>query len=343
MRILVIRNSAMGDVAMVAPVMQALQLQYPEVEVLLLTRSSFHPFFESMAKVELFSPDYLKRHKGVFGIHRLYQDILATGPIDYVIDLHDVVRSKVLRSFFNAKGIPVSVINKGRKEKKALVKSIDKQPLQHTVLRYAEAFSNAGFPLVPSNKTSILVANEQKIMAKSYLNGASKLKIGIAPLAKHSLKVWPEQNMVELMKLISQKVDASFYLFGDKNEAAQLNQITAEVKNTINLAGKTSLQQELAIMSQLNFMIAMDSANMHMASLVGTKVISIWGATDPIAGFGAWGQSEAFSVKIPFTELPCRPCTVYGKGECSRKDFACMIQLTPERVLQVLETNQLLS
>lgn len=333
----------MGDVALVAPVMQALQLQHPEVKVLLLTRSTFHPFFESMPKVELFSPDYLKRHKGIFGIHRLYQDILATGPIDYVIDLHDVVRSKVLRSFFNAKGIPVSVFNKGRKEKKALVNSIEKKPLQHSVLRYAEAFSNARISLVPSNNASIIVADEQKKMAKSYLNSSTKLKIGIAPLAKHLLKVWPEQHMVELMKLISQKVDASFYLFGDKNEAAQLNHITTEVKNTINLAGKTSLKQELAVMSQLSFMIAMDSANMHMASLVGTRVISIWGATDPLAGFGAWGQPEDFSVKIPIAELPCRPCTVYGKGECSRKDFACMNQLTPERVLKVLETNQLLS
>jgi ADP-heptose:LPS heptosyltransferase len=343
MRILVIRNSAMGDVAMVGPVMKALHIQFPKVEILLLTRAAFHPFFESMPKVELFSPDYLKRHKGIFGIHRLYQDIMATGPIDYVIDLHDVVRSKVLRSFFNAKGIPVSVIQKGRKEKKDLVKSTDKTPLKHTVLRYAEAFSEAGFPVNPNTETTISIGEDQKKIAATILNSPSTLKIGIAPLAKHSLKIWPEQKMLALMKLISQKGDCSFYLFGDKNEAPSLDRIAKEVNGTINLAGKYSLQQELAIMSQLNFMIAMDSANMHMASLVGTKVISIWGATDPIAGFGAWGQPEDYAVKISFSELPCRPCTVYGKGACSRKDFACMNQLEPERVLQVLEAHQLLS
>ena len=90
-------------------------------------------------------------------------------------------------------------------------------------------------------------------------------------------------------------------------------------------------------MSKLDLMIAMDSSNMHMAALVGTKVISIWGGTDPFSGFSAWMQPDIFSVRIPIDELTCRPCTIYGKGECRRGDFACMNWLTPEKVFKKIE------
>jgi len=75
---------------------------------------------------------------------------------------------------------------------------------------------------------------------------------------------------------------------------------------------------------------------MHMAALTGTKVISIWGATDPLTGFGAWMQPDEYSVRIPVDQLKCRPCTVYGKDKCKRKDHACMMWLTSEMVLKRL-------
>ena len=103
------------------------------------------------------------------------------------------------------------------------------------------------------------------------------------------------------------------------------------------LAGKLNLDEELALMSRLDLMIAMDSSNMHMAALTGTKVISIWGGTDPLTGFGAWMQPEDYSIRIPVDELTCRPCTIYGKGECRRGDFACMNWLTPEMVFRKIE------
>jgi ADP-heptose:LPS heptosyltransferase len=83
-------------------------------------------------------------------------------------------------------------------------------------------------------------------------------------------------------------------------------------------------------------MIAMDSSNMHMAALTGTKVISIWGGTDPLAGFSAWMQPDSYSIRIPVEELDCRPCTIYGKGK-TRNGFACMNMLTPDLVFKRIE------
>jgi len=113
--------------------------------------------------------------------------------------------------------------------------------------------------------------------------------------------------------------------------------LQAKIPGSTSLIGKLTLDEELVFMSKIDLMISMDSSNMHMAALVGTKVISIWGGTDPLSGFSAWMQPDNFSIRIPVEELTCRPCTVYGKGECKRGDFACMNWLTPEIVFERIE------
>jgi ADP-heptose:LPS heptosyltransferase len=163
------------------------------------------------------------------------------------------------------------------------------------------------------------------------------LNIGVAPYAKHKLKMWPEENMISLLRLIAEKRKCRFFLFGGKEDAEKMVAFQSRIPGSVNLVGKLSLDEELALMSRLDIMIAMDSSNMHMAALVGTKVISIWGGTDPFSGFSAWNQPEDFSLCIPFDELSCRPCTIYGKGECKRGDLACMNWLTPEQVFNKID------
>lgn len=163
-----------------------------------------------------------------------------------------------------------------------------------------------------------------------------ELNIGVAPYAKYKLKMWPEENIVRLLEMISEKHKSRFWLFGGNEESESLAAFQKKIAGSFNTVGKLSLDEELALMSKLDFMIAMDSSNMHMAALVGTKVISIWGGTDPLSGFGAWMQPENFFVSIPIDELSCRPCTTYGKGECARGDFACMNWLTTEMVFKRL-------
>jgi ADP-heptose:LPS heptosyltransferase len=333
MRLLVIRTSAMGDVALVTPVVKEMNRQFPEAEIMLLTRPSFKAFFTRSDKLTIFSPDFKGIHKGLPGLIRLYREIRKTGKIDHVIDLHDVIRSKILRLLFRLDGTPVSVIDKGRKDKRALIRGKRKDHLKHTVARYCDVFAGAGYVLNPADKQGIVPTKEGLKKAGELLSMNSGLNIGIAPYALHKLKMWPEENMICLMNLISEKQDVMFFLFGGADESNQLEGIKKQIKNSVNLAGVLSLEEELALMSKLDFMIAMDSSNMHMAALVGTKVISIWGGTDPLNGFGAWMQPEEYSIRISVDELTCRPCTIYGKGECRRGDLACMNWLLPEKVL----------
>lgn len=326
----------MGDVALIAPVLEGMRKQYPDIELVLLTKSSFRPFFSSISQLRYIFPDFKNRHKGLPGLKRLYKDINDQVKIEMVVDLHDVLRSKILRFFFRLSGVPVSVIDKGRREKRSVVRGTNKSMLKHSVERYCDTFERAGFPVTPSGGPWIVPSSEAVKKAEMMMGNNGELNIGVAPYAKHKLKMWPEENMVRLLQMISEKHKVKFWLFGGIEDSGQLDAFQTRINGSFNTVGKFKLEEELALMGRLDLMIAMDSSNMHMAALTGTKVISIWGGTDPICGFGAWMQPGDFSVSIPYDELPCRPCTIFGKGECRRGDLACMNRLTPEIVFQKL-------
>lgn len=337
MRLLVIRTSAMGDVALVTPVIRAVTHQYPDVEVVFLTRSSFKPFFYAVSGLILFFIDLRIRHKGFFGLVRLFRDINSTGKFDAIIDLHDVLRSRFLRFLFRMKGVPSFVINKGRGEKRKVISGKVKTGLKHSVERYCDAFANAGFPVALTDGPWIIPAPEALSQIASLTGNQEVLKVGVAPYARHKLKMWPEKSMNKLLGMISEKYNVRFFFFGGMDEKVKLAAFQGSFPGSFNTAGTLNLDEELALMSRLDIMIAMDSSNMHMAALCGTKVISVWGGTDPITGFGAWKQPDEYFIRIPVDELTCRPCTIYGKGECRRGDLACMNWITPELVFRKIE------
>lgn len=333
MQVLVIRTSAMGDVALTVPILASLRKQYPDMEIVVVTRAAFAPFFTPVTGLKMVFPDFRERHRGVRGLIRLFRDIEQAYQIDLVVDLHDVLRSRIIRSLFRISGKPVSVIDKGRAEKKGLIRGQRKAQLKHVTERYAEAFTRAGIPVIPENRPFLWQVNNGTDTMRDH---GDRLHIGVAPFAKHKLKVWPGDYMAALLAMIAERRSVSYWFFGGKDEMEGLKDLQSRVPGSTVVSGDLSLSEELAFIARLDFMIAMDSANMHMASLTGIKVISIWGATDPVVGFGAWNQPDEFAVRIPFNELKCRPCTVFGKGECYRGDFACMVWLTPEKVYERL-------
>jgi ADP-heptose:LPS heptosyltransferase len=99
---------------------------------------------------------------------------------------------------------------------------------------------------------------------------------------------------------------------------------------------KHSMADELSLLSHCDLMLTMDSAWMHLASLVGLPVVSVWGATHPFAGFMGWKQSAGNAVQV---DLPCRPCSVYGNKPCMRGDYACLNLITPEQIVEKIEQN----
>ena len=294
--ILVIRLSAMGDVAMTVPVIRALNTQYPRVKITVLTREYYKPFFRDLPNVSVFSAHLDEEHKSIKGLYKLAKQ-LKSKKIDAVADLHNVLRTKILKFFLSE--FNFIQINKGREEKKALTTGKKFEQLKTTYQRYADVFEELGFPIDLTNPTF-----PEKVKLNSKLQNAignSKLKvIGIAPFAAHKGKMYPLDLMKQVIEELSKEYQIVLFGGGEK-EIDSLSRFEESSKNVKNVAGKLSLEEQLNVISNLDVMLSMDSGNAHLAAMLGIKVITIWGVTHPFAGFAPFNHKEAASSILPET------------------------------------------
>ncbi len=316
-RILAYRFSAFGDVAMTVPVFREFLEQNNDVEVIFVSRKNFADLFDDVPNLKFHGVDF-DQYKGLIGIRRLGREILKLYKPDYVADFHDVIRTKLIDSIAKRHGYKVFRINKGKEEKEHLtdVWNLDKIQLKRTVERYADILRSMGYQLELSQELRSRVTERQGI--------------GFAPFAQHKGKMLPIEKSYELVKHLA-KHDKVYFFGGGKEESEILLRWETEIPNTQSLAGKLSLKEELEVIARLKLMICMDSANMHLASLMGTRCVSIWGATHPYAGFLGYGQSLEDVVQVK--DLTCRPCSVFGDKECYRGDYACLEELHVQQIL----------
>ena len=333
--ILVIRFSAMGDVALATPVLRSVDTGTDKI--LVLTRPAFKTFFENLENLDVYTADLGGRHKGLRGLIRLFRDINRDHNIKLVIDLHSVMRSWLTGFLYSIKGVKVYRIDKGRKEKRDLLKGKLKKYLPHTTDRYRNVFARAGYKLggliIPSFIPGEAAEEEARELISKKVPASAAL-IGVSPFARHKAKMWDIRKMKKLMGLLTEHKQVFFILFGGRDELGGLEQLAAGFDNSLVAAGRYRLDTELAIISKTDLMISMDSANMHLAVLSGVATVSIWGGTHPMAGFAPAGDQGHLIVQTPTEDLDCRPCTVYGKGKCIRRDvkYKCMEGISPEMV-----------
>ena len=335
--ILVIRLSAMGDVAMTVPVLRVLTATYPKLKITVLTRGFFEPMFEGIPGVSVYKADIKGIHSGVVGLCRLAKDLREIG-IDKVADLHDVLRSNVLKSVFYMFGIPVKQIDKGRNEKKALTRENNKvfQQLKPTIQRYADVFEALGYPL---DLSSHQFSKKEKLSEKigDLVGSKSEKWLGIAPFAQHDSKAYPVDLMEEVLRELSENPKIKVLLFGGgEKEKEQLETWEKKFKDTLSIAGKLSLAEELALIANLDAMLSMDSGNGHMAAMFGSPVITLWGVTHPYAGFAPFNQPESHSLLPDLNQYPKIPTSVYGNKypEAYRNAIR---SIPPESVLKKIE------
>ncbi|WP_246067799.1 glycosyltransferase family 9 protein [Changchengzhania lutea] len=326
--ILVIRLSAMGDVAIVVPVLRALTNQYTNIKVTVLTRPFFAPFFRNLERVSV-CPAHLKgKHEGVSGLYKLARQLNKENQFYATADLHNVLRSKVLRRFLKCKRF-IS-IDKGRKEKQNLINGKRFSQLKTTHQRYADVFETLGFPLDLSKPTFPDKANlSPKISA---LIGSSQQQwIGIAPFAAHQGKMYPLHLMKDLIGILSKTYKLILFGGGIK-EIEILDDFQNEFENTINIAGKLNLDEELDLMSNLDVIISMDSGNAHMAAMLGKKVVTIWGVTHPYAGFAPFNQPNHYALLADRDAFPKIPTSVYG-NKCPENYQGAAGSISPETIV----------
>lgn len=333
MRILVQRYSALGDIFILLPILQQLKLHYPQVQLGFVSKPFVEPLFTDL-DIEFFPIKTKGKHKGLNGLHRFSRELLKDFKPDLVIDAHAVLRSMVLNASFQLQGLKVEAIQKDRKARKDFLKAKaqNRKPLQAFSQLHLNTLARAGFAL-PFDRNNIPLAPytmHPETEAWWQVHKAEQ-NIGIAPGARHLTKAWPSHHFIDLMQQTKGE-NRRFFLFGGPDEVESLKKMGVESGADYQvIAGKFSLDQEIALCKNLNAFVSNDSSNMHLAAWSGIPVISIWGGTHPEAGFAPYGN-EHLQLGLADDALDCRPCSIFGSSECKRGDFACLQELHPKTV-----------
>lgn len=337
-KLLVVRLSAIGDVAMTVPALWSLVNNHPDVQVTYVSKGFARDIVNQLPGILFVEANTKGRHKGLLGIWRLFKDLRRIDQFDALSDLHNVIRSKILRTLFFLSGLKKIVyIDKGRNEKRKLVRLKRKKlvQLKTTHERYMDTLRSLGYTIDDEFDYLFHEARLPENISM-HLGYKDKRWIGIAPFAKHKGKIYPLERMERVVEILSSsKINKVILIGGGGEEQKILEQWEKKYPNTISIARKYSIVNELKIISNLDAMVCMDSANMHFASLVNTPVVSIWGATHPFAGFYGWKQNPGNAVQV---DLYCRPCSIYGNKPCFRKDYACLNRIEPETIVSKVNT-----
>lgn len=327
----------MGDVAILAPVLNILTRQYPGLKITILTREFFAPIFDHLPNVAVYAADLKGRHKGIIGLFKLAREIKDLG-ITRVGDVHNVLRSNILKLFLKGSGIKFSQIDKGRAEKKSLTASKNKlfRQLKSTHQRYADVLAELGYSIELSNPFALHKYDpSSKII--DITGNKNAMWIGFAPFAAHNAKAYPIDLVAMVLAELSRKNHLKIILFGGgQEEITKLESLASRFNNVVSLAGKLKFKEELQVISNLDLMISMDSGNAHLAAMYGVKVLTLWGVTHPYAGFGAFGQPDDHHLLPDLKKYPAIPTSVYGNKYPEGYENV-MESIAPQTVIRKIE------
>jgi len=318
---------------MTVPVISEMLNSYPNLKISIITKKHFTPLYSHLEKVNVIGVDFQNEYRGLLGLLKLSKKI-KTLSIDFIADLHNVLRTKILKLFLL--GYPFQAINKARSDKNKLVQGKSFQPLRSTIERYADVIRAFGLKLNlehPKFPPPLVLSSSLKERIKI----KSKLLIGVAPFAAYKSKIYPLDKMKKIINILSK--DYTVVLFGGgKNETIILDKIANQSKSIISFSGKFSMEEEIQIMSHLKLMISMDSGNAHMAAMMGVKVITLWGVTHPFAGFKPFNQPLSNCLLSDRSAFPLIPTSIYGN--IYPKNYENAIASIPEsEVLKAIKNN----
>ncbi|MDR2105656.1 MAG: glycosyltransferase family 9 protein [Deferribacteraceae bacterium] len=312
MKILFIRFSSLGDVALVTGVLRYFAYKSPDAHSIeFLTFREYTDIFDGA--------DYIQKLWSVpRGISLAdYTTFLRTLPrFDIIVDLHCNLRSRLARLLLKGKRL---CYNKNPIARRSFVQfrlCRDRLTL-HTVQRYALAF----FPFfsleLPSVEELRPFIHPPSITVELNQVQSGK-RVVIHPFASRAAKEWPYfPELVEFLKANN----FSVHIIGIPHNITPLHPIpTPTIRELINVINGADL------------FITTDSGPMHIAVALGVNVAAIFGSTSKELGF-----YPIFSKCAVIEEdIPCRPCHIHGAKVCKRGDFACMRGLTLEKVKKFL-------
>lgn len=335
MNILVLRLSALGDVAMTVPAIYSTARAYPQHCFYVATSSfSARLFINAPTNVEVVALDQ-RESQGPWAVVHLLKRLRRL-PVDAVADLHNVLRSWCVDAYYHLHFKRVVMLDKRRGERRAILHdhAVSARPFTE---RYFDVFARLGLKTAPQFTTLFpqhLPSLPEGIPAKG-----TEQWIGIAPFARFRSKTYDLTLMREVVALLAVRPRARIFLFGARGkEEKMLTEWAEKALNVFVVAGRLKLEEELSLMAHLDVMLSMDSANMHFASLVNTRVISFWGGTTPSCGFLGYGQRLEDAL---VANLSCQPCSIAGSHRCPLKHMQCTRALSPQTIVDSIQSAEL--
>lgn len=336
-RILIIRLSAIGDVAMLIPILYGVCRSNLDCRFTLLTQPMLTSLLiDAPDNLEAMVIDIKRGEKNFLGLLKFAYRVRQE-QFDTIIDLHNVIRTKVIyflsRVFSHT---TYTKIDKHRKDRKQLILEKQITDLPSMPSLYKQTLSNVDINMDFEVKPIIIspdkLSNIKTFIDLNISNFNIVTNIGLAPFASKKSKSVNIDIIKDIVKNLINNTDSNIIIFGASiNDDDNTKQLLSISDRIISIDGRLDLMQEIALISKLNCMISMDSANMHFASMVGVPVVSLWSGTVPQAGFLGLFQKKCDTIVAK--NIDCSPCSIFGTNTCKREDFICCSSINADEVV----------
>jgi heptosyltransferase-2 len=325
-KILLIRLSSFGDILLSTHIPKLIKMNYPEINISVLTTDIFCDIFKYNKSVD----DIIPFNKNGNDVYSKINNLIKKNNYDYIIDLQNNRKSNKI-----IEGIEKNKIAKYQKSnwKKFLLVHFGINPYK-TITKVPDKYINTTKQLLPLPKNNACLEFNFLKSTPTILPPATKIRIAIAPGAKHFTKCYPPEKYIELINLIHNCYDAEIVLMGAKEDETTSKYIESKSKIEYDLTGQTSLLETAEVINSVDLVISNDSALMHVASSQNTPVIAIFGST--VEEFGFFPYNSKYIV-VEDKTVKCRPCTHIGRSKCPKKHFSCMNNIKPENILKSIK------
>lgn len=334
-KILVRSTNWVGDAVMTTPALRTIRQNYPQAEITLLALPWVADVFSASPHVDkIFLYDRNVKHAGIKGKFILARELRKKN-FDAAILLQNAFEAAFIsllaripvRAGYTTDGRGLLLTHGVRKQ--------DDIKLRHQVHYYQEMLEGLGLRIGP-DELELYIADDDAFWAANHLSqftaGKKVSLVGVNPGAAYGpAKCWPAEKYASLTKQLCKNEDVIVTVFGTKDDrvAASLIQDAMDSQDrVIDLTGKTTLGQALAMINLCNVFVTNDSGLMHVSAALKIPTVAIFGSTDHIAT-GPYSDNAS----IVRTELDCSPCL---KTHCPKRHFSCMEEIKVSDVAQAV-------
>ena len=318
-RILIRSSNWLGDSVMSVPAVRAIKAGRPDARVTIAAPENIAPIWKLVPEVDAIIP--LSGSRLLSAVQLLRRE----PSFDVAILFPNSLRA-AFESWLTA--IPRRVGYRGHWRRWLLSQIVPVPrkpgPPEHHSLRFLRIARECGAADTPNSARSLSGIRQSADSLQMAID-RQPIKIGLCPGAEYGpAKRWLPERFAEAAERIGAQSPVEWMLFGTAGDVSAGEQIAAALGNhCVNRIGQTTLDQLIEELRECRLLLTNDTGTMHLAALLGIRVVAIFGSTEPRLT-GPVGNGHI----ILRHHVECSPCFL---RECPI-DFRCMKAVSGEEV-----------